>query len=447
MTPLTVGQGLRFPSVVVGRRRSFPSAWLIFGAVAVVVEFALIALWQRNGYWEFSDGVYLLSGREFLHGLVPYRDFAAAQPPGVYLVGAGLLWVHDGLAAARAGLGIVGLITAVLVGVAVWRLTERPELTVIAVLAAPLLPITLHEHAQLIPETLAAPLILGAALACTRAERTVLCALLLVLACACKLAFVVPALAVIAASPYRRRLLVTFIVIGLVLAGVSLLVFGTAEWRETVLAQLRVGDNSLHAVRGLLLQGAWNELPLMALAAGALWAAWREPATVGDAELVRPLAAAAVAGLVLVLTVLKRGSYIDVLVVAEPPLLALAVCGAGWIWQRRLVGRPIVVVGVAWLAVQSVSILTTPSAPWAAKRPFAASGLEWTAGPSTVNQLVSAARACPVGRAYSGVPYIAFLADRRMPGDQPDTFIIENSSTDTAFARRAAADVPLCPGS
>ena len=216
----------------------------MFGAVAVVGEFALIALWQRNGYWEFSDGVYLLSGREFLHGLIPYRDFAAAQPPGVYLVGAGLLWVHDGLSAARAGLGIVGVVTAVLVGLAVWRLTERPGLTVIAVLAAPLLPITLHEHAQLIPETLAAPLILGAALSCTRAERTVLCALLLVLACACKVAFVVPALAVIAASPFRWRLLAAFIVIGLVLAGVSLLGFGTAEWRETVLAQLRVGENS-----------------------------------------------------------------------------------------------------------------------------------------------------------------------------------------------------------
>ena len=415
-------------------------------AACVVIEFVLLALWQRNGYWEFSDGVYLLSGRGFLHGLVPYRDFAAAQPPGVYLVGAGLLWVHDGLAAARAGLGIVGLITSLLVGVAVWRLTERPELTMAAVLVAPLLPITLHEHAQLIPETLAAPLILGAVLNCTRSERTVLCALLLVLACACKVAFLLPALAVIGGSPHRRRLLVAFIVIGLVLAGVSLLAFGTAEWRETVLAQLRVGHNSLHAVRGLLLQGAWNELPLVALAAGALWAVWRAPETVVDAELVRPLAAAAVAGLVLVLTVLKRGSYIDVLVVAEPPLLVLAVCGAGSIWQRRHVARPLVVLVVAWLAVQSVSMLTTPSAPWAAKRPFAASGLAWTDGPSAVNQLVSAARACPAGRAYSGSPYIALLADRRMPGDQPDTFIIENSSTDAAFARRAAADVPQCPG-
>jgi len=183
------------------------------------------------------------------------------------------------------------------------------------------------------------------------------------------------------------------------------------------------------------------------LAAGAIWVAWREPETLVDAGLVWPLTAAAVAGLVLVLTVLKQGSYINVLVVAEPPLLALAVCGAGWIWQRRQGARPIVVLVAAWVAVQSVSMLTSPSAPWAAKRPFATSGLEWTAGPSTVNQLVSAAHACPPSRAYSGVPYIALLAGRQMPGDQPDTFIIENSPTDASFARRAAADADRCPGS
>jgi hypothetical protein len=431
--------------VIVRQRRAFPSAWLVFAGVGVVLEFALLAWWQRNGYWEFSDGVFLLRGREFLHGFVPYRDFAAAQPPVVYLVGAVLLWVHDGLVAARVGLGITGLVTAVLAGVVVWRLTERRGLTVIAVLAMPLLPITLHEHAQLIPETLAAPLILGAVLTCTRPQRTVLCALLLVLACACKLAFVVPALAVVAASPHRRRLLIAFVVIGLVLAAVSLLVFGTAEWREAVVAQIRVGYTSLLDARELLEQGAWNELPLVALAAGALWRARREPATVGDADLVLPVAAAAAAGLALALTVFKRGSYIDVLVLGEPPLLALAVCGAGWMWRRPRLARPAVVLVAVWLGVQSVSILTAPSAPWAAKRPFSDAGLEWNAGPSTVDQLVSRARTCPAGRAYSGPPYIALLAGRRMPGDQPDTFIIASSPTDAAFVRRADADVPRCP--
>ena len=64
----------------------------------------LLAAWQRNGYWDFSDGVYAESAREFLHGLVPYQDFAAAQPPLVYLVGVVLVAIYDGLASVRAGM-------------------------------------------------------------------------------------------------------------------------------------------------------------------------------------------------------------------------------------------------------------------------------------------------------------------------------------------------------
>jgi hypothetical protein len=419
--------------------------WLAIAGLAVVVELVLVAVWQRNGYWDFSDGVYLLSGREFLHGLVPYRDFAAAQPPPVYLVGAGLLWVDDGLAAARAGLGIVNLITAVVVGVAVWRLSRQRALVVIAVLATSLLPISLHEHAQLIPETLAAPLLLGGALLSTRRDRILLCSLLVALACACKVAFVLPAFAIVAASPWRRRLVVAFVVVGLVLGGVSLLAFGTSEWREAVTAQLQTGHASIHYAGGLIAQAAWNELPLVLLAAVAVWYAWRRDALVRDVGLVAPVAAAAGAGLVLALTVFKRGSYIDVLIVAEPPLLALAVCGAGWLWQRARAARPAVVLIGAWLALQSLSILVSPSDPWAAKRPGAASGLAWTAGPSNVDHLVKSAQACPAKQAYPGAPYIAFLAGRRLPGDQPDTFMIQHATANATFAHRAAADTPTCP--
>jgi hypothetical protein len=49
--------------------------------------------------------------------------------------------------------------------------------------------------------------------------------------------------------------------------------------------------------------------------------------------------------------------------------------------------------------------------------------------------------------ASSGDPYIAFLSGRRMPGDQPDLFIIRYAPIDAAFARRAAADRRRCPAS
>jgi hypothetical protein len=410
-----------------------------------LAELALLALWQRNGYWDFSDGVYAASARQLLHGLAPYRDFAAAQPPPVYLFGALLLAVHDRLVSLRAGLGLVDLATAALVAVSVWRLSGRRWLAVAAGAGALLLPISLHEHAQLTPETLAAPLLLAGALWCARPARAAAGGLLLALAAACKLAFVIPALAIGLASPARRRATVTLLASGASLGGLSLAIFGTGEWREAVQAQLQLGRASLHYASGLLTQGAWNELPLVLGAAPAVWLAWRDAEEVHERELVRTLAAAAAGGLVLALTVLKRGSYINVLGVAEPPLLVLAACGAAWSWERWRPGRALVVALAALLAAQSISLLASPGDPWAAKRPGAQSGLAWSASPAAVDRAVSLARRCSRRRAYSGNPYIAFLAARRMPGYQPDVFVLQHARVDASFATRAALDQPRCP--
>ena len=145
---------------------------MIAAAVAAgLLELVLLAVWQRNGYWEFSDGVYAQSAREFLHGIVPYRDFAAGQPPLVFLVGVVLLAIHDGLASLRVGAALADLLTAVLVGLCVWRLTGLRAVAVATLLLSPLLPISLHEHAQFTPETFAAPLLLAGALLCARPHR------------------------------------------------------------------------------------------------------------------------------------------------------------------------------------------------------------------------------------------------------------------------------------
>lgn len=411
--------------------------------VGGLIEFGLLALWQRNGYWDFSDGVYAQSAREFLHGQVPYRDFAAAQPPAVYLVGVVLLAVHDGLLTVRAGSGLADLLSAALVGVCVWRLSGRAGVAVLAATATPLLPISLHEHAQLIPETFAAPLLLGGAICCARVNQARAGAVLLALAVAFKLAFVVPAVAIALASPYRRRSTAWFVLSAAVFAAASLAAFGTSVWREAVKAQLQAGHASLHYAAGLIAQGVWSDFVLVIGAVAALVLARRE--RIEDRALLQTLSAAAGAGLLLALTVFKRGSYISVLEVAEPPLLALAACGAIWSWRywRRL--RPLVAALGILLALESISILVSPSDPWAAKRPGAESGLAWTAGPTAVNSLVSVARRCPPGSAYSGDPYYAFLADRPMPGNQPDLFMLEYARTDATFAGRAASDHRRCP--
>jgi hypothetical protein len=439
--PGTVGSAERGA----GERRAFPRGLIGILVLGGVAEFALLALWQRNGYWDFSDGVYAQSARQFLHGLVPYRDFAAAQPPPIYLTGTLLLAVHDGLASVRVGMAALDLATAVLVGVSVWRLCGNRWAAVAAAGLAPLVPITLHEHAQLTPETLAAPLVFGGALCCARPARTILGGALLGLAALCKLAFVVPALAVVLVAPARRKALASLVVTDAVLSTLSIAVFGTGVWREAVQAQLDVGGAPLHYAGGLLAQGAWSECALVVGAGAALLLAWRDPGVVDEPALLRSLGVAAGAGLLIALTVLKRGSYINVLAVADPPLLALAACGATLGWRRRRSWRPVVVGLGALLAVESLSLLVSPGDPWAAKRPGARSGLAWSASPASVDREADVASRCPASVAYSGTPYVAFLATRRMPGDQPDLFMLQ-ARANSRFAKRAAADEPRCPG-
>jgi hypothetical protein len=143
--------------------------------------------------------------------------------------------------------------------------------------------------------------------------------------------------------------------------------------------------------------------------------------------------------------VFKRGSYINVLVVAEPPLLVLAAAGAVWSVRRsRAASIAVGLLGLL-LAAQIVSLLVDPADPAIARRPGAKSGLAWTAGPGTVDRAVDTARHCRPARAYSGDPYYAFLSDRRMPGNQPDLFMLQYAPVDATFARRAAADQPRCP--
>jgi hypothetical protein len=150
---------------------------------------------------------------------------------------------------------------------------------------------------------------------------------------------------------------------------------------------------------------------------------------------------------VLGLTLFKHGSYISVFIVAEPPLLVLASIGALELWrQRGAVARSAVALLSLLLAAQSLSLLVSPADALIARRPGARAGLAEVSAPRTVSRAVALARRCPATSAYSGAPYIAFLADRRMPGEQPDTFMLRYSSADAAFARRASADQPRCPG-
>jgi len=122
-----------------------------------------------------------------------------------------------------------------------------------------------------------------------------------------------------------------------------------------------------------------------------------------------------------------------------------AVSGVARSWQTLTKLRPLIVVAGALLAGQSISLLVSPGNPGLAVRPFAGSGLAWTASPASVGRAVAVARRCPAAVAYSGTPYIAFLARRRMPGNQPDLFMLANAREDANFAVQANHDEPRCP--
>ncbi|MGD0198021.1 MAG: hypothetical protein ABSC56_08980 [Solirubrobacteraceae bacterium] len=415
------------------------------GLTLLVVEFVLLAIWQRNGYWDFSDGVYADTARELLHGTSLYHGVAAAQPPPIYLVGAGLLAIHDGLASVRAGMAVAQLASAALVAYAVWRLSGRRWLAVVGGLALPLLPIDLHEHAQLIPEVVAAPLIMLGAICAARPRGALVAGALLALAAACKLAFVLPAILIVLGAGDRKRATIGLVGGGLGLGALALLGYGSPLWTETVRAQFEVGGASLHYVGGLLAQAVWNELPLLLGAAALLYARGRQPRSITlDAPLERTLLGAALGGLLLGLTLFKHGSYLSVFLVAEPPLLTLAAVGAAVLWQRSSAARVAIMVLALLLVAQSVSLLADPTDPSIARRPGAHSGLSEVTTPASVSRAVAAAQRCSARFAYAGAPYIAFLADRRMPGAQPDTFMLSYAGADGAFARRAAADEPRC---
>jgi hypothetical protein len=159
--------------------------------------------------------------------------------------------------------------------------------------------------------------------------------------------------------------------------------------------------------------------------------------------------AAAVGSLALAVTLLKRGSYLNALVPAEAPLTILAACGVTWLIERRAPrNRGAIALAAAALvlgAVEVGSLLASPRDPSAFSRPGASSAPGWVLSDAQVGRQVATIERCPGGVPYSGPPYLAFAAHRRMPGEEPDQFIIARARADARFRAAAARDARRCP--
>ena len=413
---------------------------------------AVLQLVRGREYWNYSEGVYLLTSRMLLDGADVYGDVIASQPPPMFVVGAGLLAIHDSIEWMRVAMGLIQLTAGVLGAVVVWRLTANRVAAALTIPAALLTPWAVHEHGLLTPEMFAAPLLLAGALLAERRERAATVGVLAALTAAFKVPYALPAVALVLVCADRRRAALWAAGVFVASALVSLVVFGGGLWTQVVSAQLDSGRLPFSLLRGMWAQAGWNLLGLAAAAA----VAWRLRDRARDPALLRAVAAVAVGTLLTVATNWKRGTALNILVPVEATLLPLAVAGVAWSVQAMREGAArrarhlaaVASVGVALALVQGLSLVADPTPatlahPWL--RPGSAPAWQVGAREPEVDAIVAAARDCPPGVPISEIPYYAFLAERRAQGDQPDRWILEHSGVHRKELARVDADQPLCP--
>lgn len=424
-------------------------AWAALFAVAAVAIVALEHLWRGESYWNFSEGVYLMTSRAVLDGRELYADVVAAQPPPLFYIGAGLMGISDSLLFVRGALGLSTVAVGALVAAIVSRVTGRPVAGVIAGLVALVTPWTLREHATLTPDPLAAAPLLAATLLAARpsGRSAAIAGAIGALAAALKLAFLLPLAAVAVVARRRGPFLVGALLAGGALAVASFAAWGGAVWDNLVVAQRQTGFQ-FGSLPGLIGQSAWNLGPLVVLCGLAVVA--RERAR--DPALLRSLIALAAGSLALGLTFLKGGTYLNTLAVIEPALVALAAVGVTFfIEDRRLLTRrrrlaSLAVVGMCGvLAAQSAILFARPEGPLGFGNPFLSRDPGHELSEEQVRLAAERARECPPGAPHSGSPFIAFVADRQVPGGQPDRFIIGESNVHAGLRDRIGTAAPLCP--
>lgn len=417
-------------------------------AYSVPAAIVLVALffWQRGAYINYAEGVYLFSSRLVLEGATPYRDFIAAHPPLLFYAGAGILAIWDSIDGVRIVLALLTAITGGLVVAVVHRLTRSAPAAVLAGLISLLTPWSLREHTVLTPETFGEPLLMGAILLAARPRTAAWAGVVAAVAVGFKWPFLLFGLALTVVTPARGRFLVT-LAAGFA-AGVllSFALFGAGPlYDQLVVAQQDVGWHPIRAVAAYTVQAGWNLLPLLVPAVlGVLGG--RSGAA--DQALFRTLLAGTAAAVALIATYTKTGTYLNVIALAEPPLVALAAAGVVWSLRgaRPRLAIAAIAATTAFGLAQVASFIAAPHDPGFFVRPFSAPAHGWV-GEEEVSERLALARGCPRRVAYSGQPYYAFLLGQRMPGDEPDQFLmfVAGSRVGEPFAAEAEREQRRCP--
>lgn len=189
---------------------------LAIAALAIVVR--LVPVLSGGGlgsFGRYDDGVYYAASDALIHGRVPYRQFVLLHPPGLMLFLTPFTWLGSltsdplGMATARLAFMAIGGLNAVLVAALALRWGRRPAIAA-GVLYACWLPAVYSEQSTLL-EPLAGTFILIALLlvvrrwpdATWRAE--LLAGMALGVACATKIWYAAPLLAVIGCVLLAKR--------------------------------------------------------------------------------------------------------------------------------------------------------------------------------------------------------------------------------------------------
>jgi hypothetical protein len=423
---------------------------VLLGAVGGAAAMIVVHLALAGTFWNSEEGVYALTARLFLHGHALYDQTAAAQPPGVYVLGAGLLAIHDGLEWLRFAVGLLQVGAGLLAAQIVWRTTGSVLASVVTPAAIILTPWAVHEHGSLTPELVSLPVLLGAIVASQRPRTLVLGGVLCGLLPLIKLPDAVPALVIILLSAGVRRTLISAAIVFALGVLVTYGLAGHAVVTDILVAQGQSGTRSLGAIKGWFLQAGWNLVALVFAATLALILRRRAD----DSRQLRVVLATSVAMLLTLLTDFKNGTGLNVTVPVEAVLVPCAVTGlvlaARWARdadarsRARWVATVLAACGLLFMLAQSASLMLSPRDP----EPFLRAGsskIGWAVGLDRpeMRRAVRDARACPPSSFYAGTPLVAFAAGRRVRGDQPDGFITALPALNHVRAEISAAQ-PIC---
>lgn len=191
---------------------------------------------------------------------------------------------------------------------------------------------------------------------------------------------------------------------------------------------------------GIWGQEGWNEFGLVIPAASLLLLRRRAR----EPQLMQVLLIATTALLLTLLTNVKSGTGLNILVPLEAllvPLALSAVALAPGRWRIAAAAGPLICLAM------TASLIASPRTAW----PFIYPGSQRNAWGRTfsndeVRAIVAQAAACPPGTVYAGPPFIAYLAHRRMPDDQPDQFLTVRAAVlAPVAARMQALSVNHCP--